>query len=105
MKQKHVVGHNGVHGALYYHWKFDTEVFALELERMHLAAGTLFLSFTGCRPGAIFESACKGIAGTNEAMLYRHVKLRLLQPKDEPPLLVLEVTILLDKGKRKRNAP
>lgn len=105
MKQKHVVGHNGVHGALYYHWKFDTEVFTLEVERVQLAMGILFLAFTGCRPGALFESGCKGIAGTNETMLYRDVKLRLLRPQNEPPLLVLEVTVLLDKGKRKRNAP
>lgn len=33
MRQKHVVGRNGLHGALYYHWKFDTEIFALELEQ------------------------------------------------------------------------
>ncbi|KAL8640700.1 MAG: hypothetical protein Q9228_002414, partial [Teloschistes exilis] len=105
MRPKHVVGHNGLHGTLYYHWKFDTEIFALELERVELAAGLLFLAFTGARPGAIFESGCKGIAGTNAALLYKDVKLRLLQPPDEASLLVLEVTITLDKGKRKRGAP
>ncbi|MCJ1473138.1 hypothetical protein MMC13_001789 [Lambiella insularis] len=105
MKAKHVIGHNGLHGALYYHWKFDTEVFTLELERIQLAAGSLFLAYTGARPGAIFESGCKGIAGTNAALLYGHVKLRLLRPPEKAPLLVLEVTILLDKGKRKRNQP
>ena len=67
--------------------------------------GLLFLAFTGARPGAIFESGCKGISGTNAALLYRDVKLGLLQPLEEAPLLVLEVIILLDKGKRKRNAP
>lgn len=105
MRHKHAVGHNGLHGALYYHWKFDTEIFALELDRVQLAAGLLFLAFTGARPGAIFESGCKGIAGTNAALLYQDVKLRLLQPPGEASLLVLEVTIMLDKGKRKRNAP
>ena len=105
MRHKHVVGHNSLHGALYYHWKFDAEIFALELERVELAAGLLFLAFTGARPGAIFKSGCKGIAGTNAALLYKDVKLRLLQPPDEASLLVLEVTITLDKGKRKRNAP
>lgn len=78
MRYKHVVGHNGLHGALYYYWKFDTEIFTLELERVELAAWLLFLAFTGARPGAIFESACKGIAGTNAALLYKDVKLRLL---------------------------
>lgn len=33
MRQKHVVDHNGLHDALYYHWKFDTEIFALELKQ------------------------------------------------------------------------
>ncbi|KAL9576434.1 MAG: hypothetical protein Q9203_007748, partial [Teloschistes exilis] len=105
MRHKPVVGHNGLHGALYYQWKFDTATFTLELERVELALGLLFLAFTGARPGAIFESGCKGIVGPNAALLYKDVKLRLLQPPDEVSLLVLEVTIMLDKGKRKRNAP
>ena len=33
MRHKHVVGHNGFHGALYYHGRFDKETFALELDR------------------------------------------------------------------------
>lgn len=69
MRHKHVIGHKGLHCALYYHWKFDTEIFALELERVELAAGLLFLSFTRSRPGTIFENACKGDAGTNAALL------------------------------------
>ena len=100
MRQKHVVGHNGLHGALYYHWKFNTKIFALELERVQFTAGLLFLA-TGARPSAIFESGCKGIAGTKAALLYQDVKLRLLQSLKEALLLVLEVTIMLDKGKRK----
>ena len=105
MRHKHVVDHNGLHGALHYHWKFDTEIFALELERVEFAARLVFLAFTGARPGAIFESGCKGIAGTNAALLYKELKLRLLQPPNEASLLVLEVTIVLDKGKGKRNGP
>ena len=66
--------------------------------------GLLFLAFTGARPGPIFKNGYKRIPGTNAALLYRNVKLRLLQPPKQAPLLVLEVTILLDKGKRKRNA-
>ena len=72
---------------------------------MELAAGLLFLAFTGARPSTIFESGCKGIAGTSAALPCKDVKLRLLQPPDEASLPVLEVTIMLDKGKRKRNAP
>ena len=41
MRHKHVVGHNGLHGALYYHWKLDTGIFALELDRVERAAGSL----------------------------------------------------------------
>ena len=68
---------------------------------MQLAAVLLFLAYTGSRPGAIVESGCAGIRGTNAALLYRDVKLRLLQPPGEESLLILEVTIRLDKGKRK----
>ena len=95
MRHKHVIGHNGLYGALHYHWKFDTETLTLELERVQLTAGLLSLAFTGVRPGAIFEIGCKGIAGTNTALLYKDVKLRLLQPPEGASLLVLEVTIML----------
>lgn len=67
MRQKHVVGHNGLHGALYYYWKFDTDKVALKLERVQLATRLLFLAFTSARSGAIFESGCEGIVGTNAA--------------------------------------
>ena len=72
---------------------------------MQLATVLLFLAYTGARPGAIVESGCGGIRGTNEALLYGDVKLRLLQPHNHVPLLVLEVTIQLNKGKRKRPLP
>ena len=72
---------------------------------MQLAIVLLFLAYTGARPGAIVESGCGGIRGTNEALLYGDVKLRLLQPQDHVPLLVLEVTVRLDKGKRNRPSP
>ena len=48
------------------------------------------------------ESNTGGIRGTNEALLYKNLKLKLLQAPGYAPLLVLEVTIRLDKGKRKR---
>lgn len=72
---------------------------------MELAAKLLFFIFIGARPNTIFESDCKEITGTNAALLYKDVKLKLLQPPDEASLLVLEVIIMLDKSKRKRNAP
>ena len=72
---------------------------------MQLAAELLFLAFTEARPDAIFENDCKEIVGTNAALLYKDVKLRLLQPPNEASLLILKVIIRLNKGKRKRNAP
>ena len=80
------------------------KIFALELERVELAAGLLFLTFIRAWPNAIFKSGCKGIAGTNATLLYKDVKLRLLQPLNEASLLVLKITIILDKGKHKQNA-
>lgn len=103
MRQKHVVDHNDLHDALYYHWKFDIKIFALELECMQLAAKLLFLIFIDARPDAIFESDCKKIAETNVALLYWNVKLRLLQSSKEASLLILKIIIMLNKNKRKRN--
>ena len=40
----------------------------------------------------------------NVALFYKSIKLRLLQPPHEIPLLIFKITICLNKGKRKRNA-
>lgn len=105
MKQNYTVGHNTLLGMLHYHWCFDTAVFSFERERVQLATVLLFLAYTGARPGAIVESGCGGIKGSNEALLYRDLRLKLLQPPGGVSLLVLEITIRLDKGKRKRPSP
>jgi hypothetical protein len=105
MREKPVVGHTALQGALYYHWVFDTEVYNLERERIQLAAMLLLLTYTGSRPGAVVESSSQGIVGTNAALCYGDLVLKLLQPREGPSLLVLEVRIRLDKGKRKRGEP
>ena len=105
IKQKFCVGHNTLLGMLHYHWKFDTSIFPCERERVQLATILLFLAYTGARPGAIVESTSGGIKGSNESLLYKDLKLKLLQPLGSAPLLVLEITIRLDKGKRKRASP
>ena len=105
MKPTYTVGHNTLLGMLHYHWKFDIEIFTFERERVQLATVFLFFAYTGARPGAIIESSCGGIQGTNEALLYGDMKLRLLQPHNHVSLLVLKVTIRLNKGKRKRPSP
>jgi len=60
MQEKHVIGHKGLRAALYYHWKFDTELFSTERDRVQLAAILLFLAYTGARPGAISGECLQG---------------------------------------------
>ena len=49
------MGHTGSYGALYYHWKFDTEAFAHELQRVNVAAGLLFIAYTRYDCPTLFE--------------------------------------------------
>ncbi|KAL8673854.1 MAG: hypothetical protein Q9168_001719 [Polycauliona sp. 1 TL-2023] len=102
-RPKYTVGYNGILGALYYHWIYDTETFPTGRDRVQLAFYILLLAYTGSRPGAIVESAVSGIRGTNEALKYKDINLTLVRPNDGgAPLLVMKVRIVLDKGKRHR---
>ncbi|KAL8635049.1 MAG: hypothetical protein Q9228_007422 [Teloschistes exilis] len=75
----------------------------LNLRYGELALYVLFLAYTGARPGAILESNCKGIRGTNEALKYKDIQLKLIRPAGgAAPLLVMKLRIVLDKGRRKR---
>lgn len=56
---------------------------------MQLAKILLFLAYTGTRPGAIVESGCGGVKGSDEALPYRDLRLKLLQPPEGVSLLVL----------------
>ena len=93
MKPKHEISHSGLHGALYYHWAYDIKIFDLKRHRVALPAVYLFLFYMKCRIDAIVKSDCKGIAGTNEALCYKDLKLKLLNPSGEVALLVLKMTI------------
>jgi hypothetical protein len=99
---KPTVGHQGLYGALYYHWNFDTEVFPFERERIQLPEVLLTIAYTTSRPGSVIESSCTGIRNTNTALLYKDCHLKLLRPPGEAPVLFLELDLWLDKGKRKR---
>ena len=101
MKDKYVIGHNGLLGAFHYHWKFNTEMFDLKRDCVQFAAMFLLLIYMEVRLGAIVESSSKEITGTNETLCYKDLTLKLLQPLKGALLLVLEVMILLNKGKRK----
>jgi len=105
MREKPVIGHTALQGALYYHWVFDTEIYDLKRDRIQLAAVLLLLAYTESRPGAIVESSSQGIADTNAALCYEDLVLKLLKPKEGPSLLILKVRIRLDKGKRKQGEP
>ncbi|KAI4097220.1 MAG: hypothetical protein LQ348_005594 [Seirophora lacunosa] len=85
---KHTVGYNGILGALYYHWIFDTETFPTERDRVQLAFFILLLAYTGSRPGAIVESDIKGIRRTNEAL--NLTMDQKLQARNQPELQQLE---------------
>ena len=53
--------YNGLYSAFFYHWKFDTERFDLERDRVQLSAVLLFYAFTGARTGAVVESSSSGL--------------------------------------------
>ncbi|KAL9578821.1 MAG: hypothetical protein Q9203_006953, partial [Teloschistes exilis] len=102
-RPKQTLGYDAVVGALYYHWIFDTERFPTDRDRLQLALYVLFLAYTGARPGAILESNCKGIRGTNEALKYKDIQLKLVRPAGgAAPLLAMKLRIVLDKGRRNR---
>ena len=91
IRAKHELAVDGLFGAFYYYWVYDTEAFALERDRVQLATVFLFLAYTGCRPGAIVESGCTGIRGTNKALLYGYVKLGMIQIPGQKCFLILEI--------------
>ena len=105
MKAKYELPAAGLFGALHYHWVYDTETFALERDRVQLATVLLFLAYLCARPGAVVESGSTGIRNTNEALLYGHVKLGMLEVPGHEPFLILEVAQWMMKGRRNRRTP
>jgi len=63
------------------------------------------IAFTVSRPGALIESAC--LRGSNEALCYKDVVLRVLPNPHEPNchVLAMEVSLLFMKGKRNKLQP
>lgn len=98
---KHILGYDGVLGALSYRWTIDTEKYRFERDRIQLALFILLLAYIGQRPGALVESDSSGLRKSNEALKYKDIKLKLVQGTDkEASLLVMTVQISLDKGRR-----
>ena len=101
---KHELAVEGLFGALHYHWSYDTEHYDHERNRVQLATVLLIIAFTSTRPGAIIKSGCDGIRGTNEALPYKDIKIKVLQPNDRSikSFLIVEITLLFMKGRRHR---
>ena len=106
MKQTFTVGHHTLHGMFHYFWCLDTSgLVAYERDRVQVSFVTQQIAFVVARTGTVVESGTAGIRGSNQAPTYRDYKLKLLNPPDDESLLVLEVTLMYDKGKRKRSEP
>ena len=91
----------GLFGALHNHWCYDTEHYDHKCNCVQLAAVLLIIAFTSTRPRAIIESDCDSIQGTNEALSYKDVKVKVLQPDNcsIELFLIVEITLLFMKGK------
>jgi Protein of unknown function (DUF3435) len=65
----------------------------------------LMTAYTSSRPGALIKSSC--VRGSNDALCYGDVVLRVLPNPEEPErhILVIEVTLRFMKGKRNKSQP
>ncbi|KAI4132430.1 MAG: hypothetical protein LQ347_002588 [Umbilicaria vellea] len=109
-RAKPTIGPAGLNAALCYHWRYDTEVFAHERQRVQLATILLLIAYTTSRPGALVVSGHEGIRTSatahTQTLTYRNVALYLLRtPVGQADLLVLELTLMWMKGKRHRSEP
>jgi hypothetical protein len=90
---------------LHYHWCFDTATVPHERYRVQFPLLLLMTAYTSSRPGALIESSC--VRGSNDALCYGDVALRVLPNPEEPErhMLVMEVTLRFMKGKRNKSQP
>jgi len=92
---------------LHFLWNDDPHRFSHERERVQFSLFLLLCAYTSSRPGALVESSADGIRGSGDALRYRDVKLTLIRNPvaGEKDVLVLEITLLLMKGKRHMKEP
>ncbi|KAK2800863.1 hypothetical protein FQN51_005798 [Onygenales sp. PD_10] len=90
---------------LYYHWCLDMSAVPHEWYTVQLPLLMLMTAYTSSRPGALIESGC--VRGSNDALQYRDVVLRVIPNLEDPErhVLVIEVTLMFMKGKRNKSQP
>nr|KMM73308.1 hypothetical protein CPAG_09597 [Coccidioides posadasii RMSCC 3488] len=90
---------------LHYHWCLDTSPVPHERYTVQLPLLMLMTAYTSSRPGALIESGCA--RGSNDALRYRDVVLRVIPNPEQPDrhVLVMEVTLMYMKGKRNKSQP
>ena len=90
---------------LRYHWCFDTASVPHERYTVQLPLLILMTAFTASRPGALVESGCAH--GSNEALRYRDVVLRVLPNpgNSNDRILAMEVSLHFMKGRRNKSKP
>jgi hypothetical protein len=78
---------------LHYHWCFDTATVPHKRYRVQFPLLLLMTAYTSSRPGALIKSSC--VRGSNDALCYGDVVLRVLPNPEEPEryILVMEVTL------------
>lgn len=96
---------NDLYQVLHYHWIYDESVFAVERQRIQLALIMLMMVYTTSRPGTIVE--CSGYRGSNQALCYENITLRLVRDPSNPvqQVLIMEVQLTLYKGQREKIQP
>lgn len=92
---KESTNENDLYHLLIYLWMQDTHTLPVERQRVQQGFITLLIALTSVRPGGIVESGC--YRGTNEALLYNNVVLRLVRdPEDrDKTVLLMAVTVVL----------
>lgn len=89
---------------LRYHWCLDTATVPHERYTVQMPLLILMTAFTASRPGALVESSCA--RGSNEALRYRDVVLRVLaNPNSNDRILAMEVSLHFMKGRRNKSRP
>ncbi|QSS59407.1 hypothetical protein I7I51_08842 [Histoplasma capsulatum] len=72
---------------LHYHWCLDTSAVPHERYTVQLPLPMLMTAYMSSRPGALIESGC--VRGSNDALRYRDVVLRVIPNPEEPGRHVL----------------